>query len=226
MGARSTARPVLASGRPLHPEASSTDRLLVATGNPGKAGELAQLLSTARCQLLTLRDVGIDADVEEVGTTLEENATIKALAYAGMSGLWTMADDSGLEVDALSGAPGPLSKRFAGEGASEQQLVQHLLERLQGVPWAKRTARFRCVIALAAPQGQVRLYHGQCPGIIALEPSGDKGFGYDPVFFLPEVDRTMAELSMTEKNEVSHRALAAQALSEAFVRESALLKNR
>lgn len=136
-----------------------------------------------------------------------------------MSGLWTMADDSGLEVDALGGAPGPLSKRFAGEGASDQQLVQHLLERLQGVPWARRTARFRCVIALAAPQDQVRLYHGQCSGIIALEPSGDQGFGYDPVFFLPELDRTMAELSMAEKNRVSHRALAARALGEALKRE-------
>ena len=203
----------------MHPEASSTDRLLVATGNQGKARELAQLLSDAPCRLLTLRDVGIDADVEETGPTLEENATIKAQAYAGRSGLWTMADDSGLEVDALGGAPGPLSKRFAGEGASDQQLVQHLLERLQGIPWARRTARFRCVIALAAPQGQVRLYHGQCPGIIALEPRGDQGFGYDPVFFLPEMDRTMAEISMAEKNGVSHRALAARALAEALKRE-------
>ena len=205
----------------MHPEASSTDRLLVATGNLGKARELAQLLSDAPCRLLTLRDVGIDADVEETGATLEENATIKARAYAGMSGLWTMADDSGLEVDALGGAPGHLSKRFAGEGASDQQLVQRLLERLQGVPWARRTARFRCVIALAAPQGRVRLYHGQCPGIIALEPSGDQGFGYDPVFFFPELERTMAELSMAEKNAVSHRALAARGLAQALKKESA-----
>ena len=205
----------------MHPEASSTDRLLVATGNQGKARELAQLLAGAPCQLLTLRDVGIDADVEETGATLEENATIKARAYAGMSGLRTMADDSGLEVDALGGAPGPLSKRFAGEGASDQQLVQRLLERLQGVPWSRRSARFRCVIALAAPQGRVRLYHGQCPGIIALEPRGDQGFAYDPIFFLPELDRTMAELSMAEKNEVSHRALAARGLAQALRSESA-----
>ena len=212
-----TARPAPASAPT--PGGSSTDTLLIATGNQGKARELAQLLADVPCRLLSLRDVGIDADVEEVGATLEENAAIKARAYAGMSGLWTMADDSGLEVDALDGAPGPLSKRFAGEGASDQDLVEYLLRKLEGVPWEQRAARFRCVIALTAPQTDVRLYHGQCPGIIALGPKGAGGFGYDPVFFLPDAGLTMAELSMEEKNQLSHRARAARALAEALKQE-------
>ena len=213
------ARSALGNRPPPVPATSSGGKLLLATGNPGKARELTRLLHGAHRQLVTLDQVGLAADAEETGASLEANATIKAQTYSRRSGLWAVADDSGLEVDALHGAPGPLSRRFAGDGASDQELVRHLLQRLQSVPWEQRGARFRCVIALASPLDNPRLYEGVCPGMIALEPRGAGGFGYDPVFFLPSLGRTMAELSLEEKNQVSHRAQAAQALVEALKHE-------
>jgi XTP/dITP diphosphohydrolase len=148
--------------------------------------------------------------VTESGDTYEENARLKALAYAKLSGLTTLADDSGLEVDALDGAPGVRSARFAGQAAGDADRVGLLLTRLEGVPGERRTARFKCVIAIASPEGSVEICRGECEGIIALGPSGASGFGYDPVFFIPEAGKTMAELPMEAKNRISHRARASQ----------------
>jgi XTP/dITP diphosphohydrolase len=154
--------------------------------------------------------VGIDLAVKENYPSYEENATIKATAYARASRLVTLADDSGVEVDALGGEPGIRSARAAGEEASDKDRVEHLLARLKDVPREKRTARFKCVIAVATPEGKTELCHGECPGLIVFEPRGENGFGYDPVFYLPEFDRTMAELSLEIKNQVSHRGKAAR----------------
>jgi XTP/dITP diphosphohydrolase len=121
-----------------------------------------------------------------------------------------MADDSGLEVDALAGEPGVRSARYAGEGASQEDLIDYLLQKLQDVPWEKRAGRFVCVIAIASPDGRVNIFRGECQGVITAEPRGGGGFGYDPVFYLPELDKTMAELTMNEKNNISHRGKAAK----------------
>ena len=193
------------------PVRSKIHKLLLATGNPGKARELGRLLQDAPYDMVGPRELGLDIEVEETGETLEENATLKARTYACLSGLWALADDSGLEVEALRGAPGPFSKRYAGHDASDLDRVEYLLKQLEGVPWDLRGARFRCVIAIASPEGDVRQCQGVCQGVVALEPQGSNGFGYDPVFFLPELDRTMAELTLEEKNRVSHRSRAAQA---------------
>ena len=185
-------------------------RLLLATGNQGKVREYRSLLRGIPFQIVTLEEQGITTVVEEVGNSLEENAGLKATAVAREGRLLTLADDSGLEVDALGGGPGPLSARYAGENATDEERVNYLLSRLREVPWPERTARFRCVIALASPDGEVRLCHGQCDGLIMLAPRGENGFGYDPVFFLPEEDMTMAELPPESKNRLSHRGRAAR----------------
>ena len=184
-------------------------RLLVATGNPGKVLELGALLRGVPYTLVSLRDLGLPAEIEEPADTFEGNAVIKAETYARMSGLLTMADDSGLEVDALDGAPGVHSRRFAGEDASDDDRTALVLRRLADTSWERRTARYRCVLALAAPGEPTLTCEGVCSGIISYEPRGEGGFGYDPVFYLPEYDRTVAELSLEEKNRVSHRARAA-----------------
>jgi len=185
-------------------------KLLLATRNAGKAREYSLLLQRSPFELTTLDAEGIQEDVKESGKTLQENARLKAVGYAVDDRFLVMADDSGLEVDALGGAPGPLSARFAGKGASDRDKVNLLLSRLRGVPWEERTARFRCVIAIAAKLKVIGLCEGVCEGIISFEAEGDQGFGYDPVFYLPELDKTMAELTLEEKNKVSHRARAAQ----------------
>jgi XTP/dITP diphosphohydrolase len=197
-------------------------RLLLATNNPGKAAEYRALLEGCGWELVTPRDLGLSLEVEEVGGDYAENARIKAEAFAKASGLVALADDSGIEVDALGGAPGPLSARFGGEGASDEQRVALLLERLKGVPPERRSARFRCLIAVARPAGEVSLFEGQCEGRVAEEPRGEGGFGYDPVFLLPERGLTIAELPPEEKNAVSHRGRAARqarALLEGLLRE-------
>ncbi|MBI2919309.1 MAG: RdgB/HAM1 family non-canonical purine NTP pyrophosphatase [Chloroflexi bacterium] len=184
-------------------------RLLLATGNKAKLAEYRLLLHGLPYEMVGLGDVGINDIVEETGATLEENAAFKARAYAQRSGLLSLADDSGLEVDVLGGEPGPLSRRYAGEGATDPERVTYLLRKLDGVPWDKRTARFQCVIALAYPDDRLELAVGEARGYIAFEPSGKGGFGYDPVFFYPPLRRTFAELSPEEKNRVSHRGRAA-----------------
>ena len=183
-----------------------TPRLLIATNNPGKAREYRDIFHGLPLELLTPADIGLDLAVAETGQTYADNARLKAQAYAQASGLVALADDSGLEVDALGGAPGMHSHRY-GQG-SDADRYRLLLEQLHGVPEKERTARFRCVIAVATPEGDVHLYEGICPGVIIDEPRGKGGFGYDPVFLLPELGRTMAQLPPQEKNRLSHRARA------------------
>jgi len=185
-------------------------KLLLATNNQAKVREYRSLLQNIPFELVTLAEEGITTTVSEVGESLEENARLKATVLAAQSQLLTLADDSGLEVDALGGEPGRLSARYAGEGASDRDRVNYLLSRLKGVPWQKRSARFRCIIAIATPDGEVELCSGECRGFITFEPRGEQGFGYDPVFYLPELDKTMAELPLEIKNQVSHRGQAAR----------------
>ena len=185
-------------------------KLLLATSNPGKVKEYSYLLRGLGYQITTPAEEGITEAVTESGNSYEQNARLKAVAYAKSSHSITLADDSGLEVDALNGEPGIRSARFAGETATDAERVSLLLARLNGVPWEQRTACFKCVIAIATPEGQSETCYGECHGIIALEARGKKGFGYDPVFFLPELGKTMAELPLEVKNRISHRARASQ----------------
>ena len=185
-------------------------KLLLATNNQAKVREYRSLLQNIPFELVTLAEEGITTAVSEVGESLEENARLKATVLASQSQLLALADDSGLEVDALGGEPGRLSARYAGEGASDRDRVNYLLSRLKGVPWQKRLARFRCIIAIATPDGEIELCSGECRGFITFEPRGEQGFGYDPVFYLPELDKTMAELPLEIKNQVSHRGQAAR----------------
>ena len=186
-----------------------TVKLLVATHNLGKKQEYADLLGGLGLELVSLSEVGIAHKVEETGDSYAENALQKARSYATVSGLLTLADDSGLDVDALCGAPGVHSARYAGEGASDEERYELLLSDLQDVPDEQRTARFRCVIALVWPDGRAQTVEGICEGRIALTPRGEHGFGYDPVFYVPEYRQTMAELAPETKNRISHRAQAA-----------------
>ncbi len=184
--------------------------LLLATNNQAKVREYRSLLQSLPLELVTLAEQGITTVVDEVGESLEENARLKATLLAAESQLLALADDSGLEVDALGGEPGRLSARYTGEGASDKDRVNYLLSRLKNVPWPKRSACFRCVIAVATPEGEVKFCFGECRGFITLEPSGEQGFGYDPIFHLPELGKTMAELPLEIKNQISHRGQAAR----------------
>ncbi len=184
-------------------------KLLLATNNPGKVHEYRTLLQGLPYELVTLAEMGM-APPSEDGESLEENARLKASTCARQSHLLTLADDSGLEVDALGGEPGVLSARYAGEGASDSDRVSYLLSRLKDVPPPERSARFRCVIAIATPEEMVELCSGECHGFITLAPKGELGFGYDPIFYLPETGKTMAELTLEIKNRVSHRGQAAR----------------
>jgi len=185
-------------------------QLLLATTNPHKAAELKAILGGCGWELLTPAEIGLGLDVEESGGTYAENASLKALAFARASGLPALADDSGLEVDALGGEPGFRAARFAGPAATDEERRRLLLLRLQGVPRERRTARFRTVIAIGAPDGDVAFSEGVLEGRIAESERGDGGFGYDPIFELHESGRTLGELTSEEKNVVSHRAMAAQ----------------
>lgn len=196
-------------------------KLLLATNNQAKVREYRRLLQNPLYELITLAEQGITTIVDEVGESLEENARLKATLLAAESQLLALADDSGLEVDALGGEPGWLSARYAGENASDKDRVNYLLLRLEGVPWEKRSARFRCVIAIATPGGEVEFCSGECQGFITFEPRGEQGFGYDPVFYLPELDKTMAELPLEIKNQVSHRGLAARKVYQLLARIAA-----
>lgn len=185
-------------------------KLLLASTNKGKVREYRQLLKGLRFELVSPNEEGIKIAVEENHSSFEENAKLKATTYAEASHLITLADDSGLEVDALGGEPGIRSARAAGENASDKDRVEHLLARLKEVPWENRTARFVCTIAIAMPEGKIEICRGECHGLIALEPKGDNGFGYDPIFYFPELGKTMAELPLEVKNQVSHRGKAAR----------------
>jgi len=185
-------------------------RLLLATNNQGKVREYQSLLRGISIELVTPAQQRIDLEVEETGCTFEENARLKAAAFAKAGRLLTLADDSGLEVDALNGEPGIRSSRYAGEGASDADRINFLLDKLKDIPAEKRTAHFVCIIAIAAPDGKIEICSGRCEGIIISEPRGEWGFGYDPIFYFLELKKTMAELPMEIKNQVSHRAHAAQ----------------
>jgi XTP/dITP diphosphohydrolase len=185
--------------------------LLIATGNPGKVREYDELLAGLPLTCVGPADLGITLDVEESGGTYQENAALKALAFSRASGQLTLADDSGLEVDALDGRPGVRSARYGGPGMGDADRWKLLLRELEGVPREERTARFRCVIALATPDGTVTTAEGSCEGVIAFEAAGAHGFGYDPVFYLPDRRCTMAQLPAEVKNRISHRGRAAQA---------------
>jgi len=193
-------------------------RLLIATRNPGKVREYAQLMAGLDFEICGLADVGIDEQVDETGQTFEENARLKAQVYCQASGLLTLADDSGLEVEALNGAPGVHSARYAGPDASDAERYCKLLAALRDVPWEKRAARFRCVIALAWPAGRIETFQGHCDGVIAFEPKGTHGFGFDPIFYIPELGCTMAELPEEQKNQISHRARAAALARQRLMR--------
>ncbi|RKY59577.1 MAG: non-canonical purine NTP pyrophosphatase [Candidatus Latescibacterota bacterium] len=189
-------------------------RLVLATRNEGKAKEIREALSGLEVDLLTLSDFPEVPEVHEDGATFSENAKKKALTVAKFTGLPALADDSGLEVDALGGMPGVRSARFAGEGADDDANNRKLLELLKGLPPERRTARFRCVLALAFPDGEVYTVEGTCEGLIAEEPAGEGGFGYDPLFLIPEEGRTFAQMTREEKNSLSHRGRALRKLRE------------
>ena len=193
-------------------------KLLLATNNQAKVREYKSLLQNLPFELVTVADQGISIIINEEGESLEENARLKATVLAAKSQLPALADDSGLEVDALGGEPGRLSARYAGESASDRDRVNYLLARLEGVPWEKRSARFRCVIAVATPEGRMEFCSGECRGFITFAPKGEYGFGYDPIFYLPELDKTMAELPLELKNLVSHRGKAARGVSQVLER--------
>lgn len=192
--------------------------LLLATTNRHKVEEFRTIFSHLPFHLLSLHDVKLDLEVEETGITFQENAELKALTYARASGLLSLADDSGLEIDALGGAPGVYSARFAGVDATYEERFCILLEQLRGVSTAQRTARFCCVITLAEPSGYHRSVHGTIEGVIAEAPRGEYGFGYDPIFLVPALGKTTAELTPEAKNRISHRGRAAE-------RARALLEN-
>ena len=193
-------------------------KLLLATNNEAKVREYRNLLQKLPFELVTLAELGMTTIVNEVGESLEENARLKATVLVAKSQLLALADDSGLEVDALGGEPGRLSARYAGEKASDRDRISYLLAKLEGVPWQRRFARFRCVIAIATPDGKVELCSGECRGVITFEPRGEQGFGYDPIFYLPELGKTMAELPLEIKNQVSHRGQAARKVPQVLKR--------
>jgi XTP/dITP diphosphohydrolase len=188
--------------------------LLLATTNRHKLQEYRAIFSDLPFQLLSLEDIRLDMDVEETGTTFQENADLKALAYARASGLLSLADDSGLAIDALGGAPGVYSARFITPETSYEERFRVILQRLQGLPMEQRSARFCCVITLAEPSGYHRSVQGALEGVIAEAPRGEHGFGYDPIFLVPELGKTTAELSSEQKNSISHRGRAAHLACE------------
>lgn len=178
-------------------------KLVVATGNQGKLKEIRAILPEH--EIICLKDLNIDTDIEENGTTFEENAIIKAETICKMTNMITIADDSGLVVDYLGGAPGIYSARYAGEDATDEERNQKLLKELDGVPFEKRTARFACAIAIAYPNGKTYTFFDTCEGKITFEPLGKNGFGYDPLFYFEEFDTTLANVESERKNKVSHR---------------------
>jgi XTP/dITP diphosphohydrolase len=183
-------------------------KLLLATKNPGKIREMKSLLRDVAVEIVIPSDLGLELQVEESGQTYAENASKKANIYSSTSGLLTLADDSGLEVEALNGAPGIFSARYSPKkGADDKDRRDYLLEQLQEIsrPW---TARFHCTVAVAGPKGVIQITEGYCPGEVIPIERGESGFGYDPIFLVNGFDRTMAELSLFEKNRISHRGKA------------------
>ena len=182
--------------------------MIVATRNKGKVREIREALKGLGLRIYSLSDFRDVPEVEEDGKSFTENALKKARFYSKVFGKLTMADDSGLEVDGLKGMPGIYSARYSGEGASSQKNNEKLLQEMEGVSLSKRGARFKCIIAMVSPEGREAMAEGACKGRIGFREKGKKGFGYDPLFILPKYGKTMAELSLEEKNKMSHRGKA------------------
>ena len=190
--------------------------LVVATRNFGKLREIEALLAQYSVRVLSVRDFSDLPEVDEDGDSFEANAQKKARTIASFTGRLTLADDSGLEVEALNGMPGVNSARYAGDNATDEENTFKLLKELEGVPQVKRQGAFRCVMALCTPEGSCNLFSGRLDGIILDKQRGAGGFGYDPVFFVPDFDKTLAELSTEVKNRISHRGQALRKLLEFF----------
>lgn len=197
-------------------------RLIFATGNEHKMVEIREILGELPVEILSMKDVGIKADIVENGNTFEENALIKAKEVCKLAGEMVLADDSGLEIDYLNGEPGIYSARYMGEDTSYRIKNQNLIDRLEGVPDEKRTARFVCAIAAAFPDGRSFVVRGTVEGIIGYEERGTNGFGYDPIFYLPERGVSTAEIPPEEKNSISHRGNALRKMKELLEREELL----
>ncbi len=189
-------------------------RIIFATANEGKMKEIRSILKDLEVELLSLKEAGLDPDIEENGSTFEENAVIKAKQVAELSGEIVLADDSGLEVDFLNKAPGVYSARFLGETTSYTVKNQYIIDQLKGVEGDARSARFVCVIACAFPDGEIVTRRGTIEGLIAEGICGTHGFGYDPIFYVPEYKCTTAEMLPEQKNEISHRGKALRAMKE------------
>jgi len=192
-------------------------KILFATGNQGKVREIKEIMADVNAEIIPMKEYGIDIDVEETGETFEENAVLKASAIAKASGLLTLADDSGLEIDYLNKEPGIHSARFLGHDTSYDIKNNKILEMLKDVPMEKRTARFVCAIAAAFPDGRVETVRATFEGAIGYEIKGENGFGYDPIFYLPDKGCYSGELSLEAKNEVSHRGKALRMMKERLV---------
>ncbi|CDC07774.1 non-canonical purine NTP pyrophosphatase [Lachnospiraceae bacterium CAG:364] len=197
-------------------------RLIFATGNEHKMVEIREILGELPVEILSMKDIGIKADIVENGNTFEENALIKAKEVCKLAGEMVLADDSGLEIDYLNGEPGIYSARYMGEDTSYHIKNQNLIDRLEGVPDEKRTARFVCAIAAAFPDGRSFVVRGTIEGIIGYEERGTNGFGYDPIFYLPERGVSTAEIPPEEKNSISHRGNALRKMKELLEREELL----
>lgn len=198
---------------------TSPQRLVIATSNPHKIEEFRALLGDIPFELVSPVELGLDLEVDETGTTFDENARLKAVAYANAARLLALADDSGIEIDALGGEPGIYSARWAGPDVSYPERFRRIEQRLAGVPDAERTARYRCAIAIAepAPGGVVAVVEGTLEGMVARVARGTGGFGYDPIFYVPELGRTVGEMSPEEKHRISHRARAAVAARQVLM---------
>lgn len=194
------------------------DKIIFATGNKNKVKEIQMILADLGAEVITMKEAGIFVDVEENGATYEENAMIKAKAVAAYTDAIVMADDSGLEIDYLNKEPGVYSARYLGEDTSYRIKNANLIERLNGVPDEKRTARFVCAIAAVLPDGTELTTRGVIEGRIGYEEKGANGFGYDPIFYVPEFGKTTAELSEEEKNRVSHRGNALRFMKEELIK--------
>ncbi len=194
-------------------------KIILATNNNNKLKEIRQMLEGSDVEVISLKEAGITKDVEETGTTFKENATIKAEEICKLTGEPVLADDSGLEVDFLDGAPGIYSSRFMGEDTPYSEKNKAIIEKLDGVEVRNRGARFRCVMALVFPDGRQFHTEGTMEGIIANEPAGENGFGYDPIVFLPEYGKTSAQLLPEEKNSISHRGQALREMIEIIRKE-------
>lgn len=189
-------------------------KIIFATSNEGKMREIREILKSLGTEILSLKEAGVHADIVEDGETFEANAVIKAKAVWKETGGIVLADDSGLEIDYLNGEPGVYSARYMGENTSYEIKNWNLIHRLDGVPEEKRTARFVCVIAAVLPDGSLLTTRGTMEGHIAYEPAGEGGFGYDPILMLPEYGKTSAEITMEEKNLISHRGKALRAMKD------------